>query len=348
MRKSMRVRPCFKYDKEQAAWLPIEGDISEPSIPNKQKLVISTYNVLYHTSEKWGWLKRPLYKEMDMQRWNWTLKTKLPQLNSGIACFNEVVKEFVAIAKEDELIRNEYYISHNGMFGFGNFVVSRYPFHMVRFTSRIFLLLFHTLKGEPILVAPLHLSPAENGTDRRKEQLTELFDNIHTSIDSEKKLPYWQQVACALSYNNLIVLGDMNYISLGETRFMYELGFKDKWLDIKQLDPGFTWDAKLNPFIRKLWSLAGRRLRLDRIFVKENSSLIRFASIEIFGQEGIGVKHLLTDYRGSDHFGLSAEIYLDSDMKEQHKKFEYFEREGEILQGRDPQSYGDAMYKLFI
>lgn len=337
--------PCFRYDNIVKDWCAIEGQVPPPTVPNREKLVISTYNVLFNTRSNWT---RPFYKVKDTERWSWIIKTKLPQLNSDIACFNESVFEFVEIAKQDPFIRSHYYISHIKMRGYGGFVLSKFPFQFIHFSKTRLLLLFQTQEEEPLCLVSLHLCSAENGANRRKRQVSDLFEDINELAVSERQSPHWNQVALALSRNNLIVLGDMNYIGLGETRFMYELGFRDKWLDIKQLDPGFTWDAKLNPFIRKLWSFAGRRMRLDRIFVKENSTLIKFASIEIFGQEGIGVKHLLPEYRGSDHFGLTAEIYLDPFMQEQHDKFEYFQREDEILRGRDTNSYGDSMYKLFV
>ena len=111
----------------------------------------------------------------------------------------------------------------------------------------------------------------------------------------------------------MILLGDFNFINLGETDAIYENNFRDVWLEIKGLsDVGYTWDALENPLIRTIWMIANRRLRIDRIIVHKNSENIKFLEIEIFGKESIGKSYMFTDYRGSDHYGLTSTIVLNN------------------------------------
>lgn len=158
---------------------------------------------------------------------------------------------------------------------------------------------------------------------------------------------FWGQVELAISIKNQIIQGDMNYINLGETDFIYENNNRDIWLDFKQLDEGFTWDAKTNSYIKLLFLFPNRRLRVDRIIVKKGAQDIRFKGIEIFGQESIGISRFGKDYIGSDHYGLVSIMTLDPEYKEEVEEFDYLARRDEILKGRDPRSSGYAYMSLY-
>lgn len=54
----------------------------------------------------------------------------------------------------------------------------------------------------------------------------------------------------AIQQHRVILTGDLNLHNLGETRVLYDLGFKDCWLDAYGLeDPGYTWDSSNNKTI---------------------------------------------------------------------------------------------------
>ena len=69
----------------------------------------------------------------------------------------------------------------------------------------------------------------------------------------------------------MIVQGDMNFHSEGETQIAEKRQFKDAWLmryDLKE-NPGYTFDSDYNSLINELfWGFEKRRMRLDRILLK--------------------------------------------------------------------------------
>ena len=171
-------------------------------------------------------------------------------------------------------------------------------------------------------------------------------------LEINKNSKFWELVTESWENSDVILLGDFNFINLCETDAIYENNFKDVWLEIKGLsDVGYTWDAKENPLIRTIWVVANRRLRIDRFIVHKNSKNIEFLEIEIFGKESIGKSYMFTEYRGSDHYGLTTKIVLagrsKNDGNVQNENFDYFGNRDNILKGRDPRTSGYSMYRLF-
>ncbi|MFV1991382.1 MAG: hypothetical protein ACC652_11655, partial [Acidimicrobiales bacterium] len=79
--------------------------------------------------------------------------------------------------------------------------------------------------------------------------------------------------------------------------------FQDAWTAAGNLDPGLTWDGRVNEIARSMF-LPPKRL--DYVFVgdpfgrKEGAGLVESASLAFHEQ--------LTGCHASDHFGLQVEI----------------------------------------
>jgi hypothetical protein len=94
-----------------------------------------------------------------------------------------------------------------------------------------------------------------------------------------------------------------------ETSIIYENGYHDSWLDLYSLPSsndeekklGNTWDPFRNALINAMLPFDDRRMRLDRMLMKQGCDSIICTDLQIFGDESIG----LCLYP-SDHFGLIA------------------------------------------
>ena len=72
------------------------------------------------------------------------------------------------------------------------------------------------------------------------------------------------------------------------------------------MDPGYTWDAKLNNLISSMLPFDNRRLRFDRITVRKENEIVKsIKKMIILAKEKIGLFLC-----GSDHFMLLAIIEL--------------------------------------
>jgi endonuclease/exonuclease/phosphatase family metal-dependent hydrolase len=71
-------------------------------------------------------------------------------------------------------------------------------------------------------------------------------------------------------------------------------------------DPGFTWDAQTNTLISWMLPFDNRRMRLDRILVRKNNSIVKSVrEMNVEGKEKLGWY-----LSASDHFMLLAELEL--------------------------------------
>lgn len=87
---------------------------------------------------------------------------------------------------------------------------------------------------------------------------------------------------------------------------VYKYGFYDAWIEACGDDQGYTWDPKLNGLIKWFLPFDNRRMRLDRILVK-NNSFIKVGSVSMgFTQKIPGTLFLYP----SDHFGLTMNFTI--------------------------------------
>jgi hypothetical protein len=59
----------------------------------------------------------------------------------------------------------------------------------------------------------------------------------------------YEYMADTINKSKVVVTGDLNLHNLGEGSFLYDIGFRDVWLDCNDLEPGYTWDSKTNHLI---------------------------------------------------------------------------------------------------
>ena len=82
---------------------------------------------------------------------------------------------------------------------------------------------------------------------------------------------------------------------------IYLKGFYDSWIELEGNKQGYTWDPKVNKLIKWFLPYDNRRMRLDRILVK-NGSKIRPKTISFDFNNKIPNSLFLFP---SDHFGLT-------------------------------------------
>lgn len=98
------------------------------------------------------------------------------------------------------------------------------------------------------------------------------------------------------------MLGDLNLHKRNETGVLYGNGYYDCWVERKGEEEGYTWDPLRNKLINYILPYDNRRMRLDRIAVK-NGAHLKVNDIRIIHDT------ILDDTRylfKSDHFGLVA------------------------------------------
>ena len=140
------------------------------------------------------------------------------------------------------------------------------------------------------------------------------------------------RMATAINSSKVIIAGDLNLHNLGETSFLYESQFRDTWLEVNGLDPGYSWDSIRNSLIRTLLKFDNRRMRLDRIAVadfwnlqnnqdrleldpKNTCTYIIPTAMNIVNTKPVeSLTALKTKLNASDHFGLEAHFSIFRDV----------------------------------
>ena len=94
------------------------------------------------------------------------------------------------------------------------------------------------------------------------------------------------KIKSALNSNNVLILGDFNMHFPSENEVIEHLDYTDLWLERHSHLSGYTYDGKTNKFLWTLQPFDNRRLRLDRIILK-NSSKFKLTNMQLFGKERI-------------------------------------------------------------
>ena len=102
---------------------------------------------------------------------------------------------------------------------------------------------------------------------------------------------------------NIILAGDMNMHVPGENIILEENAFYDLWLEKRSHFDGLTWDPDNNFMLLVKEPFDNRRLRLDRVCMKESKQL-NIDEIEMVGTQPMNRVLLFP----SDHFGLLAKF----------------------------------------
>lgn len=111
--------------------------------------------------------------------------------------------------------------------------------------------------------------------------------------------------------NNILILGDLNYHMISETLNIYTNKFADLWLEQTPLpsdEKGYTWDPNTNRMIKFILPFDDRRMRLDRIILK-NGANFSLESVRRFGEDKVPGRWNLYP---SDHYGLMVTLKMFS------------------------------------
>lgn len=171
-------------------------------------------------------------------------------------------------------------------------------------------------KNSSFVIISTHLIAFERYFEKRRKQLRQIIENLENYKNLED--PYLPFFLDAINNRNIIIMGDLNLHLQIETMYIYENKFIDLWIETNDED-GFTWDGQRNSLIKIMLPLDNRRMKLDRIIIKEGSLLFSIGKPEnemkIFGREKIKPKRFGSWLVGSDHFGLKISLNVDKDNK---------------------------------
>lgn len=300
-----------------------QWDIFEPSNNQKYQIYsqnipkfinIATYNVLNSK------LDIEKFISSDKERYHYQIKKVLPLLNLDILTLNEVNKEYAEILMNNSWARMDYYLS-NPLINFpknsdSNLILSKFPMKCYSMS--------HILKDK-IIIGLISLGDgyAENFY-RREQEIKQIFECI-THYTNEND-PDYDRFLSAINKQNVILLGDLNFHHDFEDEIKQKLGLLDLWDETMESEEGFTWDPLKNPLINVRLPFDNRRMRLDRILLKENSWSFKIQEqekMQIFGNKRVYEDKCCSYLMPSDHFGLKIKIFL----KEEEKFFIYHKKQ---------------------
>ncbi|KRW98677.1 Endonuclease/exonuclease/phosphatase [Pseudocohnilembus persalinus] len=137
--------------------------------------------------------------------------------------------------------------------------------------------------NQSIIVLQLHLFAYEEKFLVRQNQMKE----IHEFLTRLKKNPeilekneeILMYLKSALQNNNIVAQGDLNLHNNIENNYIYQTGFIDTWIEKHGLgkqseEQGYTWDPTQNSMIRMILPFDNRRMRLDRILLRQESNYL--------------------------------------------------------------------------
>ena len=156
--------------------------------------------------------------------------------------------------------------------------------------------------------------------EREFDKLMNIIDELPEFTESRKQQ---EKVKNAIENNNVIILGDFNFHLPWENKHLKKYKFNDLWLERYSHFDGITWDPWRNSMINVMLPFDNRRMRLDRIWLKD-SKQIALESMNIYGDKPVeGWCYLFP----SDHFGLKATLHFDQrglNAKYNHYKDEFY------------------------
>ena len=268
---------------------------------NSSTFRIGTYNILKPLN-KFSWIVPTL------PRYTHIIECLIPNLDPTILGLNEVSLMFYSLLLKDEYINSTYHISklHNNRSTLNSIIISKHPMIILHQRTRQLIVLIKK-HDKPIIVCNFHLQALEKNYENRRKQLNDL-ENLLEQMSRDyasilKSRPDQELLKQAFKDKSIFLLGDLNLHMTGETRFLSDIAFRDLWLEKKKDDKEYTWDPQRNKMINWFLVFDNRRMRLDRICVKQNSK-IKVDDIFLFGDKKIGKCYLFP----SDHFGIAADV----------------------------------------
>jgi len=309
----MKKEETFHFFHEK--WCTSDFHPSD-EICETKNLRFATYNVLCSNL----WIERKI--SSDTERFKYQLENLLPNLNIDILGLNEISKEYIDLLMKTEWAKKYYLFNPNrDIFKErnGNLILSKFNIKCYSIDEiikgRIVVVLIKFDKNRSFLVVSAHLSGYEENFKQRKNELQKIIDFIKSYNDSSDfDLKCFKE---AVEQNNIIIMGDLNFHNDLEDKVIEKYGFVDLWTETRRDDWGFTWDTLTNPLINIRLPFDNRRMRLDRILLKEDSLLFEIdkkEKMEIFGKEKIYTHKTWSFLMPSDHFGLHVKLALKTNQ----------------------------------
>ncbi|KAL4441761.1 hypothetical protein ABPG74_008758 [Tetrahymena malaccensis] len=314
----------FSYQYQEGKWQETNVSSCFSQQICNQNLKIGAFNVLWGNSNKFI----NIFSRNE-QRFNYILNKLIPQSDPDILSLSEVSDQFMEMLTSNQHIRSNYYLSHvqrkRNDYVHEVVMISKFPFSSIFMNDDdygrcIFSIFTDEISSNSFMILTSHFWAYEQDYESRSKQM-ELIDlSIQTNSFLENvNVPVKIQKAAldASKKNNIILQGDLNLHLKHEDSFIYKFGFLDVWREIHPHDDGYTWDSQKNKFIASIYILDNRRMRLDRILLRQNSHLFKIIDIKIKAKENIGFNLCC-----SDHYMLLSEIQLNQQPKMYIQKYD--------------------------
>lgn len=239
------------------------------------------------------------------KRYAYQFNTMYPKIDADIYCFQEVTEEYIDLLEGSEFYKSGGFThtepeqdrkdKHFPM------ILSRLPFVCLYNKDRTVIWLFER-DDVNFIVVNAHFTAYEDKADVRLQEIRDL--NIilkFRGLQREIQQKYLEKITDAIHNKNVFLLGDLNLHFPGESRILEHSSFNDCWLERRSHFDGLSWDAQTNSMTKWMLPFDNRRMRLDRICIKD-STQIDLDDIELIGKENAG-RALLSP---SDHYGIAA------------------------------------------
>lgn len=311
-----------KYNRYTSEW----EESGAATVPNVQNLTIVSYNVLLDTLDG----KRRVFPHIfQHERRYEAILAELKRRDPTFISLNEVTDTMMNLLREDEWVRDQYYMSVDSdpAAAHWNVILSKIPaeechvFSLLNLKKRALTNLYRLTYREQELrltFTSVHFTSMDFNVKKRWGE----FNDLHERLN-------------ALDCSTHILAGDMNLHSEDENAIFLSKNYKDCWLQINYDKEGYTFDSKTNRLIKAMFGgFEKRRMRLDRILLNDPDNVLKTEKMEVIGKDPIypemvyngdtklylwyllarGLSSKNTEERygrylhNSDHYGLSAEL----------------------------------------
>ncbi|EFC49831.1 predicted protein [Naegleria gruberi] len=341
MTQIKEVKP-FKFDSNTKKWITVQFDTSHQGLSINDSFKLGSLNIM---DEKYKIIRSIIIR--DDERFVHTVKL-LEEENFNVLALNEVTPRFLKRLQDSEFFSKNYFFtdivnddvtdSVNKSLGSGfqgNLILSKVcpiAVHLIEnpISKHFVLATFECDSTEKLCMISAHTLAYAKNVEQRKTELKSIANNS-----------YVQEM------DQVIILGDLNLHAESEDEIIEEIGFRDVWKETRS-DKGYTFDPLINSFIRfKYLGMEKRRMRLDRILIRNSNTLGACQPMKLFANKPIheSSKHLSAeplntplwytlfnilfgninrkDYLFySDHFGMKVQLKRyenQSDLLKQHQ-----------------------------
>ena len=123
------------------------------------------------------------------------------------------------------------------------------------------------------IVVGTHFWSGEDNIHIREKEIEKLIKIIENLPNFAENTQEQFQIKNALDNKNVFVLGDFNFHLPWENELLKEYKFNDLWLEKYSHFEGISWDPSRNWMINVMLPFDNRRMRLDRICLKDSDQI---------------------------------------------------------------------------